>query len=50
VDVVLPTRSDHLIRRRRVSQPTELEAILLQRLGLNLPKNLLLDGKFLKTM
>jgi transposase len=50
VDVVLPTRSGHTIRRRCVSQPTEHQAILLQRLGLNLPKNLPLDGKFLKTM
>ena len=50
VDVVLPTRSGHTIRRRCVSQPTEHQAILLQRLGLNLPKNLPLDGKFLKAM
>src|SRR4030042_4766590 len=39
VDVVLPTRSGHPIRRRCVSQPTDYQAILLQRLGLNLPKN-----------
>jgi transposase len=50
IDVVLPTRSGYTIRRRCVSQPTELQAILLQRLGLNLPKNLPLDGKFLKPM
>mgnify|MGYP001558738661 CR=1 FL=1 len=50
VDVVLPTRSGHTIRRRCVSQPTEHQAILLQRLGLNLPKNLPLNGKFLKAM
>lgn len=50
VEVVLPTRSGHTIRRRCVSQPTEHQAILLQRLGLNLPKNLPLDGKFLKAM
>jgi transposase len=50
VDVVLPTRSGHILRRRCVSQPTEHQAILLQRLGLNLPKNLPLDGKFLKAM
>ena len=50
VDVVLPTRSGHTIRRRCVSQPTEHQAILLQRLGLNLPRNLPLDGKFLKAM
>jgi transposase len=50
VDVVMPTRTGHQIRRRCVSRPTEHQAILLQRLGLNLPKNLPLDGKFLKTM
>jgi transposase len=50
VDVVLPARSGHSIRRRCVSRPTEHQAILLQKLGLNLPKNLPLDGKFLKTM
>jgi transposase len=50
VDVVLPTRSGHKIRRRCVSQPSDHQAILLQRLGLNLPKNLPLTGKFLKEM
>jgi len=50
VDVVLPARSGHSIRRRCVSQPSEHQAILLQRLGLNLPKNLLLAGPFLKEM
>ena len=50
VDVVLPTHSGHEIRRRCVSQPSEHQAILLQRLGLNLPKNLPLAGKFLKEM
>lgn len=50
VDVVLPTQSGHQIRRRCVSQPTDHQAILLQRLGLNLPKNLPLAGKFLKEM
>jgi transposase len=48
VDVVIPTRTGHQIRRRCVSRPTEHQAILLQRLGLNLPKNLPLDGKILK--
>lgn len=48
VDVVLPTRTGHEIRRRCVSQPSDHQAILLQRLGLNLPKNLPLTGKFLK--
>jgi transposase len=50
VDVVLPTRTGHEIRRRCVSQPSEHQAILLQKLGLNLPKNLPLMGKFLKKM
>jgi hypothetical protein len=50
VDVALPTRSGHPIRRRCVSQPTDHQAILLQRLGLNLPKNLPLSGQFLKKM
>lgn len=50
VDVVLPTRSGPEIRRRCVSQPTDHQAILLQRLGLNLPKNLPLSGQFLKKM
>ena len=50
VDVVLPIRSGGHIRRRCICQPTEHQAILLQRLGLSLPKNLPLDGKFLKTM
>lgn len=50
VDVILPTRSGHSIRRRCVSQPSDHQAILLRRLGLNLPKNLPLDGKFLKAM
>jgi transposase len=37
VDVVLPTRSGTAIRKRCISQPTEHQRILLQRLGLNLP-------------
>jgi hypothetical protein len=37
VDVVLPTRSGTTIRKRCISQPTEHQQILLQRLGLNLP-------------
>jgi hypothetical protein len=48
VDLVLPTKSGHQIRRRCVSQPSDHQAILLQRLGLNLPKNLPFDGTFLK--
>jgi hypothetical protein len=50
VNVVLPTRSGPEIRRRCVSQPTDHQAILLQRLGLILPKNLPLSGQFLKKM
>jgi transposase len=50
IDVVLPIRSGGHIRRRCVSQPTEHQVILLQKLGLNLPKNLPLDEKFLKTV
>jgi hypothetical protein len=50
VDVVLPTRSGPTIRRRCVTRPTDHQAILLQRLGLNLPKTLPLAGKFLKEM
>jgi hypothetical protein len=37
VDVVLPTRSGHLIRKQCISRPTEHQQILLQRLGLKLP-------------
>ncbi len=37
VDVVLPTKCGTAIRRRCVSQPTEHQQILLQRLGLKLP-------------
>ena len=37
VDVVLPTRTGLIIRKRCVSRPTEHQAILLQRLGLTLP-------------
>jgi len=50
VDVVLPMRSGHTIRRRCVGRPNDHQAILLQRLGLNLPKNLPLAGPFLKEM
>jgi transposase len=50
LDVVLPTRSGHEIRRRCVSRPSEHQAILLHRLGLNLPKNLLFAKQFLKEM
>jgi hypothetical protein len=39
VDVILPTRSGIEIRRRCVSQPSDHQAILLQRLGLHLPSD-----------
>ena len=37
VDVVLPTRQGVEVRKRCISQPTEHQRILLQRLGLRLP-------------
>ncbi len=40
VDVVLPTRGGPELRRRCVAEPTKHQAILLQRLGLALPKHL----------
>jgi len=40
VDVVLPTRAGVSIRKRCVSRPTEHQAILLQRLGLQIPAHL----------
>ena len=40
VDVVLPTKSGIDIRKRCVTQPTEHQAILLQRLGFQLPQRL----------
>ena len=50
VDVVLPIRTGGCIRRRCICQPTDHQAILLQRLGLNLPKNLPPTNKILKKM
>ncbi len=38
VDVILPTRDGPSIRRRCIPVPTEHQEILLQRLGLNLPR------------
>jgi transposase len=38
IDVVLPTRCGVEIRRRCITQPTEHQAILLQRMGLQLPR------------
>ena len=40
VDVVLPTKSGVEIRRRCVAEPTQRQTILLQRLGVTLPKQL----------
>jgi transposase len=40
VDVVLPTRNGVEIRKRCISQPTEHQRILLQRLGMKLPTTL----------
>jgi hypothetical protein len=40
VDVVLPTRDATEIHRRCVTRPDDHQAILLQRLRLNLPSNL----------
>ncbi len=40
VDVILPTRCGQRIRKRCVGKPTEHQAILLQKLGLTLPRSL----------
>ena len=46
VDVVLPTRQKGVeIRRRCVARPTDHQAILLDRLGLNLPRQLKVAGQ-----
>jgi hypothetical protein len=37
VDVVLPTRNGVEVRKRCISQPTEHQRILRQRLGMRLP-------------
>ena len=37
LNAVLPTRSGSVVRKRCISQPTEQQLILLQRLGLKLP-------------
>ena len=50
VDVVLPTRSGVEIRRRCISQPTDHQAILLQRLGLHLPSHLSMVEEKMKEM
>ena len=41
VDVVLPTRNGVEIRRRCVRRPTDHQAILLERLSLNLPRQVI---------
>jgi len=38
VDVILPTRTGIEIRKRCITRPTRHQAVLLQRLGLHLPK------------
>ena len=45
VDVVMPTRDGTEIRRRCVTRPDDHQAILLQRLGLNLPSHLPVTDK-----
>lgn len=40
VDVILPTRCGQEIRKRCVTKPSEHQAILLHKLGLNLPRSL----------
>jgi len=45
VDVVMPTRDGTEIRRRCVTRPDSHQAILLQRLGLNLPSHLPVTDK-----
>jgi len=40
VDVILPTRDGREIRQRCVMRPTAHQAILLDRLGLQLPERL----------
>jgi transposase len=50
VDVVMPTRSGVEIRKRCVTRPEDHQAILLQRLGLNLPSRLPLADEKITTM
>ena len=40
VNVILPTREGIEIRKRCVTQPSEHQAILLQKLGLRLPNSI----------
>jgi len=50
VDVVVPTRCGRQIRRRCVTRPDDHQAILLQRLGLNLPSHLPVTDKKVNEM
>ncbi len=50
VDVVVPTRCGQEIRRRCVTRPDDHQAILLQRLGLNLPSHLPVTDKKVNEM
>ena len=49
VDVVLPTRSGTVIRKRCISQPTEHQKILLQRLGSEPPRGAGTSGNVVET-
>ncbi len=40
VDIALPTRYTTIIRKRCIAQPTKPQAVLLQMLGLHLPKRM----------
>ncbi len=40
VDIVMPAKQGTIIRKRCIAQPTEAQAILLQKLRLNLPQRL----------
>ncbi len=40
VDIVMPTKQGTTLRKRCIAQPTEAQAILLQRLRLHLPQRL----------
>jgi len=50
VDVVVPTRCGQEIRRRCVTRPDDHQAILLQRLSLNLPSHLPVTDKKVNEM
>jgi DsbC/DsbD-like thiol-disulfide interchange protein len=44
-DVCLPTSTHGEIRLRCVTQPDELQSLLLERLGITLPKRLRIDAE-----